>query len=72
MYADLSLRQINLQHKFLQKLSVLGGIATAGVSFCNEARDAMFASVSQRSIRKIAKKVFEHLHNLGLEYHLDR
>jgi len=53
-------------------LIILWGIANAGVSFCNESRDAMFASVSQRSIRKIAKKLYKHLHNLGLEYHLNR
>ena len=37
-----------------------------------ELRDAVFAKVTQRAIRRVALKVFEHLHSLGLRFHLDR
>ena len=35
-------------------------------------RDALFSKVSQHSIRQISLKMFEHLHNLSLQFHLDR
>ena len=37
-----------------------------------ELRNAIFAKASQQSTRKIALKVFEHLHQLSLRFHLDR
>jgi ATP-binding cassette subfamily B protein len=37
-----------------------------------ELRDAVFANVTQRAIRRVALQVFEHLHNLSLRFHLDR
>ncbi len=37
-----------------------------------ELRDAVFAKVTQRAIRRVALQVFEHLHNLSLRFHLDR
>jgi ATP-binding cassette subfamily B protein len=37
-----------------------------------ELRDAVFAKVTQRAIRRVAMKVFEHLHSLSLRFHLDR
>ncbi|NCN89355.1 MAG: ABC transporter ATP-binding protein/permease, partial [Gallionella sp.] len=37
-----------------------------------ELRDALFAKVTQRAIRRVALQVFEHLHNLSLRFHLDR
>jgi ATP-binding cassette subfamily B protein len=37
-----------------------------------ELRDALFAKVTQRAIRRIALQVFEHLHNLSLRFHLER
>lgn len=52
---------------------ILGyGIARICSSGFNELRNAVFASVAQRSIRKIAKNVFLHLHNLDLSFHLNR
>ncbi|KAI5697831.1 hypothetical protein M8J76_000645 [Diaphorina citri] len=52
---------------------ILGyGIARICSSGFNELRNAVFASVAQRSIRKIAKNVFLHLHNLDLAFHLNR
>ncbi len=37
-----------------------------------ELRDAVFANVTQRAIRRVALQVFEHLHSLSLRFHLDR
>ena len=37
-----------------------------------ELRDAVFAKVTQRAIRRIANKVFTHLHALSLRFHLER
>ncbi|BBN06323.1 ATP-binding cassette, subfamily B, heavy metal transporter [Marchantia polymorpha subsp. ruderalis] len=48
------------------------GIARAGASACNELRNAVFAKVAQGTIRTVARKVFLHLHNLDLTYHLSR
>jgi ATP-binding cassette subfamily B protein len=37
-----------------------------------ELRDAVFAKVAQRAIRRIALLTFEHLHRLSLRFHLER
>ncbi|MDE2311172.1 MAG: ABC transporter ATP-binding protein/permease [Betaproteobacteria bacterium] len=37
-----------------------------------ELRDAVFAKVTQRAIRRVALKVFVHLHDLSLRFHLER
>ena len=41
-------------------------------SLFGELRDAVFAKVMQRSIRRVALQVFEHLHRLALRFHLER
>jgi ABC-type transport system involved in Fe-S cluster assembly fused permease/ATPase subunit len=38
----------------------------------SELRDAVFAKVAQRSIRRVALTVFRHLHALALRFHLER
>eukprot|EP00249_Psilotum_nudum_P019399 c27231_g1_i1 orf=391-2952(+) len=48
------------------------GIARAGASLCNELRNAVFAKVAQGAIRTVARKVFRHLHDLDLQFHLSR
>ncbi|CAI5793898.1 ATP-binding cassette sub-family B member 7, mitochondrial [Podarcis lilfordi] len=48
------------------------GISRAGSALFNEARNAVFGKVAQNSIRRIAKNVFLHLHNLDLSFHLSR
>lgn len=53
-------------------MSFTDGIARAGAAGFNELRNAVFAKVAQHSIRKIAKNVFLHLHNLDLSFHLSR
>jgi ABC-type transport system involved in Fe-S cluster assembly fused permease/ATPase subunit len=37
-----------------------------------ELRDAVFAKVTQRAIRRVALKLFVHLHDLSLRFHLER
>tara|TARA_B100001123_G_scaffold343931_1_gene390701 strand:- start:12270 stop:14045 length:1776 start_codon:yes stop_codon:yes gene_type:complete len=37
-----------------------------------EVRDALFVKIGQNAIRKAALKVFNHLHNLSLKFHLNR
>lgn len=51
---------------------MLDGVSRAGASFFNEVRNAVFGKVAQNSIRRIAKNVFLHLHNLDLAFHLSR
>ncbi|KAL0104628.1 hypothetical protein PUN28_017398 [Cardiocondyla obscurior] len=48
------------------------GVARAGAAGFSELRNAVFAKVAQHSIRKIAKNVFVHLHNLDMAFHLSR
>jgi ABC-type transport system involved in Fe-S cluster assembly fused permease/ATPase subunit len=38
----------------------------------NEMRDTMFGRVTERTIRRISLKTFEHLHGLDLDFHLNR
>lgn len=52
---------------------VLGyGIARFGANASSELSNAIFASVAQKTIRKVAVRVLEHLHHLDLKFHLDR
>ncbi|KAI0228943.1 ATP-binding cassette sub-family B member 7, mitochondrial [Lamellibrachia satsuma] len=53
-------------------LTIGYGLARIGSSAMNELRNAVFAKVAQSSIRQIARKVFLHLHNLDLSFHLSR
>uniref|UniRef100_A0A2K6C4M0 ABC transmembrane type-1 domain-containing protein n=1 Tax=Macaca nemestrina TaxID=9545 RepID=A0A2K6C4M0_MACNE len=48
------------------------GVSRAGAAVFNEDRNAIFGKLAQNSIRKIAKNVFLHLHNLDLGFHLSR
>ncbi|KAM4834955.1 LOW QUALITY PROTEIN: iron-sulfur clusters transporter ABCB7, mitochondrial-like [Thomomys bottae] len=48
------------------------GVLRAGAALFNEIRNAIFGKVAQNSIRRIAKSVFLHLHNLDLGFHLSR
>jgi ABC-type transport system involved in Fe-S cluster assembly fused permease/ATPase subunit len=41
-------------------------------TFFGELRDMVFARVTQRAIRRVALKVFNHLHALSLRFHLER
>lgn len=53
--------------------SVLGyGLARIGAAAFSELRNAVFANVAQRSIRTIARSVFDHLLKMDLNWHLSR
>jgi ATP-binding cassette subfamily B protein len=63
-----------LQPAVMVPLALIAGyglVRLAGVVF-GELRDAVFARVTQNSIRRIALQVFRHLHSLSLRFHLDR
>lgn len=48
------------------------GLLRLSTNLFGELRDAIFAKVIQRAIRRTALKVFRHLHTLGLQFHLER
>jgi ATP-binding cassette subfamily B protein len=53
-------------------LIVAYGLLRLFSTLFGELRDAVFAKVTQRAIRRVALQVFEHLHSLSLRFHLDR
>ncbi|KAI8060122.1 putative ABC transporter [Gongronella butleri] len=54
-------------------LSIIGyGLARLGASAFQELRNAVFANVAQKAIRRVALNVFSHLHRLELNFHLSR
>ncbi|KAF9364822.1 Iron-sulfur clusters transporter atm1, mitochondrial [Mortierella sp. NVP85] len=59
-------------------LSVVGavilgyGLARAGSSIFGELRNAVFAAVAQKAIRRVSANVFEHLHRLDMSFHLTK
>ncbi|CAG4885029.1 ATM1-type heavy metal exporter [Georgfuchsia toluolica] len=48
------------------------GVLRFSTSIFTELREIVFARVTQRAVRAIALKVFEHLHELSLRFHLER
>ncbi len=48
------------------------GLLRLASSAFGELRDVVFAKVTQRAIRRVALKVFRHLHALSLRFHLER
>ena len=48
------------------------GVLRLSSALFNELRDGIFAKVRYRAMRRIAVKVFSHLHELSLRFHLDR
>lgn len=55
----------------LALLIAYGVIRFANVLF-GELRDTLFGRVTERAMRRIGHKVFQHLHSLDLAYHLNR
>lgn len=53
-------------------LLVSYGVLRLCSTLFGELRDAIFAKVTQRAIRRVANKVFSHLHSLSLRFHLER
>lgn len=50
---------------------IYGLLRFANVIFA-EIRDTLFVRVTERAMRRIGKRVFIHLHNLDIDYHLNR
>lgn len=48
------------------------GVLRFGSVFFGELRDALFSRVTERAMRKIGLRVFNHLHGLDLSFHLER
>ena len=48
-----------------------GALRVMSIAFA-ELRDAVFAKVGQRAIRRVALRTFRHLHALALRFHLER
>lgn len=53
-------------------LLVAYGLLRFSTILFQELRNAVFAKAAQRSTRRITLKVFQHLHDLSLRFHLDR
>ena len=53
-------------------LFLLYGVLRLSGSLFNEIRDAVFARVRYRAMRRLSNKVLTHLHKLSLRYHLER
>jgi ATP-binding cassette, subfamily B, heavy metal transporter len=53
-------------------LVIAYGMARVCAQGFNELRDAVFAKVEQRAVRRLALSAFRHLHSLSLRFHLDR
>ena len=55
----------------LAMLVAYGIVRFANVLF-GELRDTLFGRVTERAMRRVGHKVFQHLHSLDLAYHLNR
>ena len=52
---------------------VLGyGVARSAAAAAAELRSAIFATVAHDAIRQVSRNVFVHLHNLDMQFHLER
>src|SRR5262245_25539315 len=67
--------ELNLERSLLilpVGLLLAYGASRIGVTLFTELRQVVFARVMARSSRQIGVKVFRHLHDLSLRFHLDR
>ncbi len=53
-------------------LVVWYGLLRFGSVFFGEVRDALFSRVTEHAMRQLSLRVFKHLHQLDLQFHLDR
>src|SRR5882672_9062512 len=79
LLVPLALKQIvdrlNLERSLLVlpvALLLAYGASRVGVTLFTELRQVVFARVMARTSRQITVKVFRHLHDLSLKFHLDR
>lgn len=61
-----------IRHALTPETPFLDGLARLGASAFQELRNAVFAAVAQKAIRRIARNVFYHLHQLDMSFHLTR
>lgn len=54
------------------KTLMLDGTARVFTTLFGELRNALFASISQGAIRKVARDTFEHLLTMDMKFHLER
>lgn len=62
----------DLNNYTLLKISALFVLVRILAQFFNESRDYVFSILSQRIFREVSVKVFKHLHELSLKFHLNR
>ena len=48
------------------------GVSRAAASGLQEWRNALFAHVAQETIKNVGKSIFDHVHQLDMQYHLER
>jgi ATP-binding cassette subfamily B protein len=53
-------------------LTVAYGLARVATNGFQQIRDALFAKVAQRALRRLALETFEHIHKLSMRYHITR
>ena len=53
-------------------LTVAYGLARIATNGFQQVRDALFAKVAQRALRRLALETFEHIHRLSMRYHITR
>ncbi|WP_197918886.1 ABCB family ABC transporter ATP-binding protein/permease [Thiosulfatihalobacter marinus] len=53
-------------------LTVAYGMARLMANGFQQLRDAIFAKVAQRALRRLALETFEHIHRLSMRYHITR
>ncbi|KRX41070.1 ATP-binding cassette sub-family B member 7, mitochondrial, partial [Trichinella murrelli] len=56
----------------ISRVTSVGFAILSCASLFNELRNAVFAKVSQHSIRSIARSIFMHLHTLDMNFHINR
>ena len=53
-------------------LTIAYGLARIMTNGFQQIRDALFAKVAQRALRRLALETFEHIHSLSMRYHITR
>ena len=53
-------------------LTIAYGMARIATNGFQQIRDAFFAKVAQRALRRLALETFEHIHRLSMRYHITR
>ncbi len=52
--------------------TLLYGLTRIAMTLLVQLREGMFAKVALHAVRKLARKTFEHMHQLSLRFHLER